>query len=138
MDTERRIVEVALAKGRGKTHWTSPGIEIHTRFLQKMRQILLSDADFVYMNERARLRRGIARRAAQRVSLATTSILPLADGRFLVFPWCGTRQFATLVHWLGHCGFGVSDQDPPYCPTCGSSCGASAKIPQLPRRSPSP
>ena len=114
VDTERRIVEVARAKGRGKTRWTSPGIEIHTRILQKIRQILLSDADYVYMTERARLRLGIARRAAQRVQLARTSILPLADRRFLVFPWCGTRQFATLVLLLRHCGFGVPDLDPPY------------------------
>ena len=95
VDTERRIVEVARAKGRGKTRWTSPGIEIHTRILQKMRQILLADSDFVYMTGRARTRLELARGAAQRVDLATTSILPLADNRFLVFPWCGTRQFAT-------------------------------------------
>ena len=114
VDTERRIVEVARAKGRGKTRWTSPGIEIHTRILQKIRQILLADSDYVYMTERARLRLGIARRAAQRVELATTSILPLADNRFLIFPWCGTRQFATLVLLLRHGGFGVPEQDPPH------------------------
>ena len=77
VDAERRIVEVARAKGRGETRWTSPGIEIHTRILQKMRQILLTDSDYVYMTDRARLRLGIARGAAQRVDLATTSISAL-------------------------------------------------------------
>ena len=134
VDTERRIVEVARAKGRGKTRWTSPGIDIHTRILQKMRQILLWDSDYVYMTERARLRLGIARSAARRVDLAASSILPLADNRFLLFPWCGTRQFATLVHMLRHCGYGVPDQEPPYYLVVEASCAAAADLREQLRR----
>ena len=134
VDTERRIVEVARAKGRGKTRWTSPGIEIHTRILQKMRQILLADSDYVYMTERARLRLGIARRAAQRVDLAASSILPLADNRFLLFPWCGTRQFDTLVHLLRHGGFGVPDQDPPYYLVVETACASAGELRESLRR----
>lgn len=134
VDTERRIVEVARAKGRGKTRWNSPGIEIHTRILQKMRHILLSDSDFVYMNERARLRLGIARGAAQRVDRAASSILPLADNRFLLFPWCGTRQFATLVLLLRHYGFGVHDQDPPYYLVVEAPCASAADLGEQLRR----
>lgn len=128
VDTERRIVEVARAKGRGKTRWTSPGIEIHTRILQKMRQILLSDSDYVYMTDRARQRLASARQAAQRLELATTSILPLADNRFLLFPWCGTRQFATLDHLLRHGGFDVPDQAPPYYLVVGASCDSAKEL----------
>ena len=134
VDSERRIVEVARAKGRGKTRWTSPGIEIHTRILQKMRQVLLSDSDFVYMTERARLRLGIARQAAQRVDLAASSVLPLADNRFLLFPWCGTRQFATLVLLLRHGGFGVPDQDPPYYLVLEASCASAEELREQLRR----
>ncbi|MCY4063063.1 MAG: DEAD/DEAH box helicase [Chloroflexi bacterium] len=134
VDTERRIVEVARAKGRGTTRWTSPGIEIHTRILQKMRQILLTDSDFVYMTERARLRLGIARRAAQRVDLAASSILPLADNRFLLFPWCGTRQFATLALLLRHSGIGVPDQDPPYYLVLEASHASAADLREQLRR----
>lgn len=134
VDTERRIVEVARAKGRGKTSWTSPGIEIHTRILRKMRQILLADIDYVYMTERARLRLGIARGAAQRVDLAKTSILPLADNRFLLFPWCGTRQFATLVYLLRHWGFGVPAQDPPYFLVVEDSSASAADLREQLRR----
>ena len=136
VDTERRIVEVARAKGRGKTRWTSPGIEIHTRILQKIRQTLLADSDYVYMTERARLRLGIARRAAQRVELARTSILPLADRSLPgIFPWCGTRQFATLVLLLRHGGFGVPDQDPPYFLVVEASCASADDLRVQLRRS---
>ena len=128
VDMERRIVEVARAKGRGKTRWTSPGIEIHTRILQMMRRILLSDADYVYMSDRARLRLKLARQAAQRVDLAASSVLPLADNRFLLFPWCGTRQFVTLAHLLRHGGYGVPDQDPPYWLVLEAACATAAEL----------
>ena len=134
VETERRIVEVTRAKGRGKTRWTSPGIEIHTRILQKMRQILLSDSDHFYMTERARLRLRIARAAAQRVDLAASPILPLADSRFLLFPWCGTRQLTTLVHLLRHCGFGLPDRDPPYYLVVEASCASAGDLGEQLRR----
>ncbi len=128
VDIERRIVEVARAKGRAKTRWTSPGIDIHTRILQKMRQILLAGSDYVYLTDRARLRLAIARKAAQRVDLATATLLPLADSRFLLFPWCGTRQFATLVHLLRHFGFAVPDQAPPYYIVIGADSASAADL----------
>ena len=93
-----------------------------------MRQILLADSNYVYTTDRARLRLGIARRAAQRVELATTSILPLADNRLLVFHWPGTRQFATVVHLRLHRGFGVPNQDPPYYLVVEAPCASAADL----------
>ena len=129
VDTERRIVEVARAKRKGVMTWTSRAPEIHTRILRKMRAILLSGDDFIYMSGRARLRLDIARETAQRVDLAASSILPLADRRFLIFPWCGTRQFETLALLLRHWDFGISDlRVRPYYLALSTQCDSADQV----------
>ena len=114
VDKERRIIEVERAKGKARPEWRGSGIKIHTRILQKMREILISDGDFIYVHDRARKRLAIARQAARRSDLAASSILPLADKRFLLFPWCGTRSFNTLEHMLNRGGFKVVYSYEPY------------------------
>ena len=114
VDKERRIIEVERAKGKKRQRWSGGGIEIHTRILQKMREILLSDRDFIYVHDRASKRLAIARQAAQTSYLVNSSILPLADNTFLLFPWCGTRPFNTLILMLEHAGFSVVRPYAPY------------------------
>lgn len=114
VDDERRIIEVERAKGLQIPKWRGSGIQIHTRILQKMREILLSDRNFAYMRERARKRLAIAQQAAKSIDLASSSIVPLADKRFLVFPWCGTRPFTTLVRLLVHSDVKVLNAFEPY------------------------
>ena len=114
VDEERRIIEVERAKGGKRQPWRGGGIQIHTRILQMMREILLSAGDFIYIKERARRRLAIAREAAQTCDLMSSSILPLADNRFLLCPWCGTRRFNTLALMLEHGGFNVVRTYEPY------------------------
>ena len=114
VDRERRVIEVERSKGKLNPQWRGGGIEIHTRILQKMREILLSDGDFTYIKERARKRLVIAREAAQTGNLMNSSILPLADNTFLLFPWCGTRAFTTLVLMLEYREFQVIDSYASY------------------------
>ena len=143
VDTERRIVEVARAKRRGDMTWSSRPPDIHTRVLQMMREILLSRRDFVYLSERARRRLDIARQAAQRVELEKSSILPLADNRFLLFPWCGTRQFHTLELLLRQWGYGLPGTHAPYWIALQAPCASAselrdqlARCARMPRRRP--
>ena len=114
VDRERRVIEVERAKGEKRQRWRGNGIEIHTRILQKMREILFANEDFIYVHDRAQKRLAIARQATQRSDLAASSILPLADNRFLLFPWSGTRPFNTLVHMLDHGGLKVVYSYEPY------------------------
>ena len=69
-----------------KPAWSGGSGEIHTRILQEMRRILLADEGYSFIKARARQRLDLARAAAQRTGLAQSSILPLADKRFLLFP----------------------------------------------------
>ena len=130
VDDERRIIEVEPAKGRAKARWRGGGIEIHTRILQKMREILPSNEDFIYIKDRARKRLAIARQAAQTSGLKNSSILPLADNRFLLFPWCGTRPFNTLILMLDHGGFKVVYSYEPYYLEVRAKCDTANDLMQ--------
>ena len=114
VDFEQRIVEVARASGRRGVPWLGEGVDIHTRVLRRMRQLLLSDSQHKYMYERAVKRLGLAREAAQRAGMAQSSLLPLTPDSWLLLPWCGTRQFVTLEVMLRGAGLAVNGESAPY------------------------
>lgn len=112
---EQKVIEVERVRGQSVTFWSNMyNIAIHTRILRKIREILLSQGNFSYLLERARQRLQTAREAAQSSRLSDKSILPLAPGRFLIFPWCGTRQFDTQLALLEHAGFNTARSCSPY------------------------
>ncbi len=113
VDEARRVIDVARARGPQIPPWRGNGVPIHGRVMRKMRQILLSDNDFHFIGKRAKKRLAIARSAAQRTGLAEQSILPLAPGRFLLFPWVGTPALNTLCLLLRQAGLGLK-QNAPY------------------------
>ena len=100
VDEEMRVIEVERVKGKADRPWTGGDITIHTRILQKIREILLSQDSYPYLQARARKRLQIARQATLASGLRDSSILPLAPNRFLIFPWCGSRQFSTQLIML--------------------------------------
>ncbi|MYA91953.1 MAG: DEAD/DEAH box helicase, partial [Chloroflexi bacterium] len=97
---EQGIVEVELAQGIAGNLWKGEGPDIHSRVLQRMRQLLQSDDEPIYLKERAKPRLRLARATAQRADLLDNALLPLANERFLLLPWCGSRQFVTLMELL--------------------------------------
>ncbi len=114
VDYEQRIVEVERVGGRTGQHWSGGIPDIHSRVLQRMRQLLLSEEEYGYMRERAVKRLELARAAARRINLVQSSILPLTDNRFLLLPWCGTRQFETLLAMLRQAQLAAPGDFRPY------------------------
>lgn len=114
VDEEMRVIEVERARGRPDTLWRGEGPPIHTRILQKMREILLSHDFYPYLQPRARKRLDIARQSAQSACLGDASIFPLTESRRLVFPWRGTAPFETQLLLLEYAGFKVPGGWSPY------------------------
>lgn len=114
VDENRRVIEVRQVKGKATKHWSGGGPSIHTRILQKIRAILLSRDSYPYLQTRATERLQIARDSARSSGLRDKSILPLAPGKYLIFPWCGTRQFETQLLALEHAGFKATGSYSPY------------------------
>ncbi len=129
VDEERKLIEVQRVQGKADTLWTGGGAQIHSRILQKMRAVLLSQDGYPYLKARGGQRLQTARDRAESSGLRDTSILPLASGRWLIFPWCGTRQFETQRLLLENAGFEIPNSCAPYYYEldCAASCGADAK-----------
>lgn len=114
VDEEMRVIEVERVRGKPKTLWPGAGPPIHTRFLQKMRAVLLSEDNYRYLHPRAQKRLDIARQSAQSACLGDASIFPLTDSQLLVFPWRGTAPFKTQLLLLEYAGLKTSNICPPY------------------------
>lgn len=114
IDEERRIIQVQLVRGKATAKWMGSGVIIHTRILQRMRQILQETNDYGYLQLRALERLSQVRRLAQSTGLVSKSILPLGGGDFMLVPWQGTRIIHTISLLFKHMGLKVNDVETPY------------------------
>ena len=90
--------EAVETDGEADARWKSDPPDMHTRVMSKVRDVLLSDDDYPYLDSSAREELELSRRAF-RVSGAGDVFVPTEDG-FDVYPWLGTVQFDTLRRML--------------------------------------
>lgn len=98
----QRTVLVKRVGGRAKNEWVGSGGEVHLRVLQRMRQALLEDTEYRYLQPGAQQRLREARQLARQFHLAEKRFVPLSSDEFALFPWLGTIGFLTLIRILGH------------------------------------
>jgi len=101
VDLRRKIVFVRSVEGKALTSWPGPSGIIHTRIKEKMREVLLEDTDYPYLQTRAKERLHEARRLARSCGLQNNHIFHLGGETYAIFPWLGTRSFRTLKRVLG-------------------------------------
>ena len=120
IDYEQRIIEVKRTQGaRRATSGTATDPTFTRRVLQRVRRLLQSESEPNYLHERAKMRLGLAREAAKRAGLLDNALLPLANDRWLLLPWCGSRQFDTLMQLLRGAGWEVAEAYSPYYAVLG-------------------
>jgi len=128
---DEKVIEVERVRGQSATYWDNKGdLELHTRILRKIREILASTNEYAYLHAGARQRLRSAREAARSSRLVGESVLPLAPNRFLVFPWCGTRQFNTQLALLERAGFEAARPCAPHYYELESKAGDAAELKQ--------
>lgn len=74
--------------------------EIHTVLVRKMRSILKNDGSYPYLSERCRERLSEIQFICRNSGILDNLVTPLADNKYAVFPWVGTRQLFTLHYAL--------------------------------------
>lgn len=111
LDTPRRLVYVTRVKGKMEVSWPGDSGEIHTRVLEKMREILFGDFAYPYLMPNAAQRLQTARRVAHATGMTERDLLSLGGNSWVLFPWLGTRSFRTLRRYLkvNAARFGLSD-----------------------------
>lgn len=99
-DAKRRVVIAKRVKGRVRAHWHGGGGDIHTRILRRMRQALLENAVYPYLQSGAQERIASARHLAQSCNLGDKLVFGLSETRYCILPWLGTTSFRTLSRFL--------------------------------------
>ncbi len=100
VDVPRRLVYVSRVEGKMEVSWPGDAGEIHTRLLEKMREILFSEEEYPYLMPNALERLRTARRVARATEMERSMLIPLSNSSWVLFPWLGTRAFRTLRRYL--------------------------------------
>ncbi len=110
-DIPRRLIYVKPVEGKMEISWPGDSGEIHTRILEKMRDILFGEASYAYLLPNAAARLETARHLAKNTSMADHMVISLGGSSFALFPWLGTRAFRTLRRLLlkNSKALGISD-----------------------------
>ncbi len=110
LDVQRRLIYVHPVAGKMEVSWPGDYGEIHTRILERMRDVLREDTVYPYLKEDAAHRLEVARHLARNTGVCERSLLHLGGTTWCLFPWLGTRAFRTLRRILtAHAGeLGIS------------------------------
>ncbi len=100
LDIPRHLIYVKAVSGKMEISWPGDYGEVHTRILERMRQVLREDTEYPYLREGALARLRVARAVARNTGLCESCILPLGGYTWALFPWLGTRSFRTLRRYL--------------------------------------
>lgn len=111
VDLPRRLVYVERVKGKMEISWPGDGGVIHTRLMERMREVLLSEEEYPYLLGNAKERLATARRIAKATRMGDGMLLSLGGSSWVLFPWLGTKAFRTLRRYLKRYAdrWGISD-----------------------------
>ncbi len=104
LDVPRHLIYVKEVKGKMEISWPGDFGEIHTRILERMKQVLEEDIVYPYLKPNARKRLEVARRVARNTGMLTHSLVHLGGYSWCLFPWLGTRSFRTLRKFIAKQG----------------------------------
>ncbi|AFY31423.1 DEAD/DEAH box helicase [Calothrix sp. PCC 7507] len=103
VDFKKRAIAVKPVAGKSTIYWRGGSGIINTKVLQRMRQVLLEDAEYSYLQNNAQQRLQKVRQLAINAGLDKQNILQLEKGKCCIFPWMGTLAYRTLERWLNSC-----------------------------------
>lgn len=93
---EKRLIFVKAVDGKMTVSWPGELGEIHTKVLESMRNVILGDYEYPYLEVNARHRLDVLRLLATRVGLDNNYVVFTGGQSYVMFPWLGTRSFNTL------------------------------------------
>lgn len=101
VDRSRKVIKVKPShQPANASSWRGTTGEIHTRVLQRMRQVLQEEMSYSYLQPNAQRRLQEARELARSQGILGSPVTLLEEGYACVFPWVGTQAFRTLERFL--------------------------------------
>lgn len=110
LDIQHRLIYVKSVEGKMEVSWPGDLGEIHTRILQRMRQVLAEDTVYPYLKPNAQKRLEVARHVARNTGMLRHSLVHLGGYSWCLFPWLGTRGFRAMRKTLAKhaAAFGIT------------------------------
>ncbi len=100
VDFKKKVILAKQVSGKATIYWRGGSGSIHIRVLQKMRQVILEDVEYNYLQKNAQKRLQTARQIVKNAGLDKQNILQLEKGKCCIFPWMGTVAYRTLERLL--------------------------------------
>lgn len=119
VDHKRRLVYCELVKGKVPAYFGQCPGDIHTKILERMRQVLTEEKTYPYLMQNAVMRLAQARNTALHSGAADQPLICLGGEMWCLLPWLGSYAFLALERFLKiKCGaaLGLSglDSSRPY------------------------
>ena len=97
IDYKKKSIFVKATDESGKVYWRGgKGTFIHTKVVEKIKQVLLENQDYAYLQSQGKQRLKEARSLAKREGLQDSNFIQLEENLYCFFPWLGTASFQTL------------------------------------------
>lgn len=100
VDNRHKAVYVKTSRGKVDTLWLGAGGDVHTRIMNKIREILGATSLYPYLAPSAAARLERSRRLAKESGMLVRSVMPAGGDSMFILPWAGSRQFRTLERLL--------------------------------------
>lgn len=112
LDEKSKTIFAKHIKGISKIAWiSSSNNELHTKILQKMRDILISADNYAYLSENCIEKLSNMRNFTKQSGFAVDLISVLSNCRYALFPWVGTKQICALYFALVNKGYSVQNKN---------------------------
>lgn len=103
VDEERKTIYVNQTKSSRIPSWEGEGGDIHSKVLQKVKNILQEETIYPYMQKNAIKVLTDARKMAKESGILEHDIIQYAEKSYFVCPWVGTKEIRTIVRMFA-CG----------------------------------
>ena len=100
VDHKRHLVYCEQVKGSIPAYFGECPGDLHTKILQRMRQVLQEDKQYPYLMKNAVARLDQARYTAAHSRAAETPLIHLGGNMWCLLPWVGTYPFLAMERFL--------------------------------------
>lgn len=100
IDRKKKIVYCEMVKGNVPAYFGECAGDLHTRIVERMRQVLTEEKSYPYLLQNAVKRLESARFSAKKSGLAERPLIHLGGRMWVLFPWLGTYAFLAMERFL--------------------------------------
>ncbi|MFW9902958.1 MAG: DEAD/DEAH box helicase [Candidatus Thorarchaeota archaeon] len=93
---DQKLIIASKVGGRMRYFWPGGIAPVHTKVLEKMREVLFDDKIYPYLQSGAIERIQQVRALTREVKMDTRTLFQLAGHKFVLIPWAGSISFRTI------------------------------------------